>query len=29
MWAENNPDQKGAVFYFTLPMIDGKEERSE
>src|ERR1041385_5700525 len=25
MWAENNPDQKGAVFYFTLPMIDGKE----
>ena len=29
MWAENNPDQKGAVFYFTLPMIDRKEERSE
>ena len=29
MWAENNPEQKGAVFYFTLPMIDGKEERSE
>jgi two-component system, OmpR family, sensor histidine kinase VicK len=31
MWAENNPDGKGkgAVFYFTLPMIDKKEERSE
>ena len=29
MWAENNPDQKGAVFYFTLPMIDRKEERNE
>jgi signal transduction histidine kinase len=29
MWAENNPDQKGAVFYFTLPMIDEKEERNE
>jgi two-component system, OmpR family, sensor histidine kinase VicK len=29
MWAENNPDQKGAVFYFTLPMIHGKEERSQ
>jgi two-component system, OmpR family, sensor histidine kinase VicK len=29
MWAENNPDGKGkgAVFYFTLPMIDKKEEK--
>jgi two-component system, OmpR family, sensor histidine kinase VicK len=27
MWAENNPDQKGAVFYFTLPMIERKEEK--
>jgi signal transduction histidine kinase len=25
MWAENNADEKGAVFYFTLPMIDRKE----
>jgi signal transduction histidine kinase len=27
MWAENNSDQKGAVFYFTLPMIERKEEK--
>src|SRR5919198_4281676 len=26
MWAENNTDEKGAVFYFTLPLIDRKEE---
>jgi signal transduction histidine kinase len=27
MWAENNTDGKGAVFYFTLPLIDRKEEK--
>jgi two-component system, OmpR family, sensor histidine kinase VicK len=27
MWAENNTDGKGAVFYFTLPIIDRKEEK--
>ena len=28
MWAENNnTDQKGAIFYFTLPIINRKEEK--
>jgi signal transduction histidine kinase len=27
MWAENNTDGKGAAFYFTLPIIDKKEEK--
>jgi signal transduction histidine kinase len=27
MWAENNPDGKGAIFCFTLPIIDTKEEK--
>jgi hypothetical protein len=30
MWAENNgPDEKGAVFYFTLPIILTEEKRRE
>ncbi|HEU4822164.1 MAG TPA: ATP-binding protein [Nitrososphaeraceae archaeon] len=26
MWAENNPDGKGATFTFTLPLSNQKEQ---
>mgnify|MGYP001043877658 CR=1 FL=1 len=29
MWAENNTGEKGAVFYFTLPLISQKRKKSE
>jgi signal transduction histidine kinase len=29
MWAENNPDGKGAKFTFTLPLSNRKEDNQQ